>query len=251
MLFRSSKLDAKEGYLFHVIQISSNSSDFIPSLIEHILDMDYKDKDYKKLFAQRKEMLKSLNLEKLSSNFWKKYNQLSYEERLYRLTDSTTGEKNEFISLLSKIDISAKNKEIINRAYQDLYAYLNDFIFVDNNLTQYFSEYKVFKLINSYFEGDVVSTKSRVGGIVGFNHNGLVSGSYSKGSVKGYREVGGLVGYNWTSDTLNSYSTASVEGTQRVGGLVGENFENSSITLSRPSRFKIILSDLDNLKFPK
>jgi hypothetical protein len=147
-----SKLDAKEGYLFHVIQISSNSSDFIPSLIEHILDMDYKDKDYKKLFAQRKEMLKSLNLEKLSSNFWEKYNQLSYEERLYRLTDSTTREKNEFISLLSKIDISAKNKEIINRAYPDLYAYLNDFIFVDNNLTQYFAEYKVFKLINSYSE---------------------------------------------------------------------------------------------------
>ena len=147
-----TKLDAKEDYLFHVIQNNESSSDFIPSLIEHILDMDYKDKDYKILFAQRKEILKLLNLEKLSSNFWKKYNKLSYEERQYRLSDSTTGEKNEFISLLSKIGISARSKEVVKEAYPDLYAYLNDFVFADNNLTQYFAKYKVFKLINSYSE---------------------------------------------------------------------------------------------------
>ena len=147
-----TKLDAKEGYLFHVIQSSSNSSDFIPSLIEHILDMDYKGKDYKKLFVQRKEMLKSLNLEKLSPNFWTKYNELSSEEKLYRLTDSTTEEKNEFILLLDKIGISAKSKEVIKKAYPDLYAYLNDFIFANNKLTQYFAEYKISKLTNYYSE---------------------------------------------------------------------------------------------------
>lgn len=152
-----TKLDAKEGYLFHVIQSSSNNSDFIPSLIEDILDMDYKDKDYKKLFAQRKEMLKSLNLEKLSPNFWKKYNNLSDEEKLYRLTDSTTGEKHELISVLSKIGISARSKEVVKEAYPDLYAYLNDFVFVDNTLTQYFSKYKAFKLVNSYSEEFVIA----------------------------------------------------------------------------------------------
>lgn len=154
-----TKLDVKGEYLFHVIQSSLNASDFIPIITEHILDMDYKDKDYKKLFAQRKEILKSLDLEKLSPNFWEKYNRLSGEERLYRLTDSTTGEKNEFISLLGKIGISAKNKEVIKKAYPDLYAYLNDFVFADNNLTQYFTEYKVFKLANSYSEKFVSKVK--------------------------------------------------------------------------------------------
>jgi len=147
-----TKLDAKEGYLFHVIQSSSNSSDFFPSIIERILDMDYKGKDYKKLFVQRKEMLKLLNLEKLSPNFWTKYNELSSEERLYRLTDSTTREKNEFILLLDKIGISTKSKEVIKKAYPDLYAYLNDFIFANNKLTQYFAKYKISKLTNYYSE---------------------------------------------------------------------------------------------------
>ena len=147
-----TKLDAKEGYLFHVIQSSSNSSDFFPSLIERILDMDYKGKDYKKLFVQRKEMLKLLNFEKLSPNFWTKYNELSSEERLYRLTDSTTREKNEFILLLDKIGISTKSKEVIKKAYPDLYAYLNDFIFANNKLTQYFAKYKISKLTNYYSE---------------------------------------------------------------------------------------------------
>jgi len=145
-----TKLDVKEGYLFNVIKSSASCSDFISFLIERILEMDYKDKNYKKLFAQRKEMLKSLNLEKLSPNFWGKYNNLSDEEKLYRLTDSTTGEKNEFISVLSKIGISARSKEVVKEAYPDLYAYLNDFVFVDNTLTQYFSKYKAFKLKNIF-----------------------------------------------------------------------------------------------------
>ncbi len=58
-----------------------------------------------------------------------------------------------------------------------------------------------------------------VGGLVGWN-NGIVSNSYSMGSVSGDSNVGGLVGWN-VSTVRNSYSTGSVSGNSFVGGLVG------------------------------
>ncbi len=67
-----------------------------------------------------------------------------------------------------------------------------------------------------------VSASAEVGALVGHNA-GLVSDSYSSGSVKGDSRVGGLVG--WNQATLsNSYSSCSVTGSTRVGGLTGDNW---------------------------
>ena len=66
-----------------------------------------------------------------------------------------------------------------------------------------------------------------IGGLVGVNEEGTVSGSYVTGSVTGDEDVGGLVGGNYTGGTVsNSYATGSVTGTgtgSSVGGLVGFN----------------------------
>ena len=59
------------------------------------------------------------------------------------------------------------------------------------------------------------------GGLVGYN-SGLVTDSYSTGSVKGTNSVGGLVGYN-SGLVTDSYSTGSVTGGNYVGGLMGVN----------------------------
>ena len=72
-----------------------------------------------------------------------------------------------------------------------------------------------------------------VGGVVGYNNGGNVtgctfSGSGSVSGVTGSDYVGGIVGYNGTGGTVeNCYNTGSVTATGsdgRVGGVVGQNF---------------------------
>ena len=71
----------------------------------------------------------------------------------------------------------------------------------------------------SYVTGSV--SGANAGGLVGENIFGSISGSYVTGSVSG-ANAGGLVGEN-SGDIENSYTTGSVMGSANAGGLVGEN----------------------------
>jgi hypothetical protein len=76
---------------------------------------------------------------------------------------------------------------------------------------------------NSYSTGSVSGIDLAVGGLVGFNR-GTVSNSYSTVSVTGDEGVGGLVGVNSDDDYVsNSYFIGNVTGNDYVGGLVGTN----------------------------
>jgi hypothetical protein len=68
---------------------------------------------------------------------------------------------------------------------------------------------------------EISSKGGDVGGLIGWN-SGIVSNSYSIGSVNGEWHVGGLVGYN-VGTISNSYSTGAVKGNILIGGLVGSN----------------------------
>jgi hypothetical protein len=68
---------------------------------------------------------------------------------------------------------------------------------------------------------EISSKGGDVGGLIGWN-SGIVSNSYSIGSVNGDWHVGGLVGYN-VGTISNSYSTRAVKGNILIGGLVGSN----------------------------
>jgi The GLUG motif len=88
-------------------------------------------------------------------------------------------------------------------------------------------------ITNSYSTGSVTGSQ-RVGGLVGMNP-GTVSGSYSTCSMTGDEYVGGLVGLSLLlPSTLpargvvsNCYSTSSVTGNRWVGGLVGGNMNTN------------------------
>ncbi len=73
-----------------------------------------------------------------------------------------------------------------------------------------------------------ITGKDRVGGLAGYNNQGVVTGCYTTGSVNGNDNVGGMIGYNEGSGNtsvriLASYTTTAVTGTTYVGGLVGHN----------------------------
>ena len=63
-------------------------------------------------------------------------------------------------------------------------------------------------------------------GLVGYNA-GTVTNCYSTGSVAGGSHVGGIVGWNYEGIIRNSYSTGSVSGSGYPGGLVGDNYRGS------------------------
>ena len=76
------------------------------------------------------------------------------------------------------------------------------------------------QVINSRADG-AVDGASEVGGLVGYNNRGSVSGSIATGAVTGNSSsVGGLVGGNQGSIS-RSAATGAVSGGRAVGGLVG------------------------------
>ncbi len=77
---------------------------------------------------------------------------------------------------------------------------------------------------------DVNGTGSHVGGLVGLN-DGIITSSYSVGSIVGNYSVGGLVGVNGGVIT-SSYSAGSVSGVGSIGGLVGDNESGGGIISS-------------------
>ena len=74
-----------------------------------------------------------------------------------------------------------------------------------------------------------VKGRSYVGGVVGYNNGGTVTGCIfsGSGSVSGSYSVGGVVGYN-SGTVENCYNTGSVSADSRVvGGVVGRNFRGT------------------------
>ena len=82
-----------------------------------------------------------------------------------------------------------------------------------------------------------VSGSDHVGGVVGSNNNGTVENCYNTGKVTGsseYSYIGGVVGYN-SGTVKNCYNTGTVTGTgtdDYVGGVVGYNRSGGSVTNS-------------------
>ncbi len=69
-----------------------------------------------------------------------------------------------------------------------------------------------------------ISGSNRVGGLVGSNLGGQISGSLVTGDVSGSNWIGGLVGVNSREGQISDCHTmGNVSGIHYVGGLVGEN----------------------------
>ena len=86
--------------------------------------------------------------------------------------------------------------------------------------------------------GSFYSPVTGTGGLVGLQHNSIITNSYTVGKVTCSfvndlgethlcNHVGGLVGATGNSTITNSYSIVTVSGNQHVGGLVGAQYTSS------------------------
>ncbi len=80
-------------------------------------------------------------------------------------------------------------------------------------------------IVNCCAQGVVVFGTEDVGGLVGHNKWGHVTGCRSDGTVTGLANVGGLMGSN-NGRLTQCHSSGMVDGSESVGGLVGSNGGN-------------------------
>lgn len=80
---------------------------------------------------------------------------------------------------------------------------------------------------------NVNGTDVYIGGLVGVNR-GIITTSYSNGTISGYWSVGGLVGINYSRITM-SCNIGTVNGVSNVGGLVGFNRNTVATSYSTSS----------------
>lgn len=133
-----------------VNNIERFGGDLLTSVFRTILDIDYKNKKFNKLYNERKLMVQffpdEIQLVVDFCNYTYKYDL----NRIYYLTDNTMIEKKEILLCLSKYVYPRKFfEEELTLIYYDLAIYLGLYRFDLPILDEYFQEYKYLKVTNS------------------------------------------------------------------------------------------------------
>lgn len=146
------KLETKAPYLKKVVEKCKSYSNLVLFLINTIFELKPTDRDYEKLYCERKEYLQRLNLLQLPYDFWKEIDSINPSEKIFRLTDCTDRERETIIGLFNDVKVDKKKMDFLKIAYPEILDYLKDYQFDNVRITDYFSEYKVHKLSNNFTE---------------------------------------------------------------------------------------------------
>ncbi|MDD4494116.1 MAG: BREX-4 system phosphatase PglZ [Eubacteriales bacterium] len=137
---------SSNDYLKRVMAVSPSYDDYRKRIFDTIFDVPVKAREYRNLYAQRKDLLKEVAESDVSS-----YVAMSMQkgsERIFYLTDNTQVERYAIIEELSRM------KEIpqaLTWVYPALSLYLTDYTFTDKKsevFTSYFAQYKRQKITN-------------------------------------------------------------------------------------------------------
>ena len=141
----------KDSYVSLANSYTTGYLDIPRALFRTILSVDRTDEDFARLYAERKEILKSFRGFISELVDYCKIVSVKEEDAIYYLTDLSRQEKEKIIEWL---DIYGKNYSanelirILDPVYPDLADYLSVYHFQDELLNDYFEKYKYQKLIN-------------------------------------------------------------------------------------------------------
>jgi len=157
LYFIALKLKSSEisnPYLKYVIDTTTSFADFKRNIINAIINVPHTDRRFDAFYTERKLLVEKFAESDIAS--FVSENKRDLGESIYKLTDGTLTEREEFIALFSYID----KETILKRAeigYSALVDYLRKYIFVDQKvnrelniqLTEYFENYKNQKVSNA------------------------------------------------------------------------------------------------------
>lgn len=131
-----------QSYLGFVASQSDTLSSLLETAKVAILKVNISDDRFTKFYGQRKTLLKGCNDADMAGFIPQINNQGA--DRIAYLTDNTKIEKQAIIVCLGE----GAKADYLKTNYPDLYSYLQDFHFNDENLTAYFTAYKKCKVYN-------------------------------------------------------------------------------------------------------
>lgn len=134
----------------YAIENSQNTDEFLFSIYESILNIDYNNPDFWKKYCDRKKILIDIHDDFVVYSYCNLVPSKE-ENAIYYLTDNNDVEKKKIIEIIDKYrDKFTKQKLmlILQYVYKDLYDYLTDYNYGDEFLSKYFNEYKYLKVIN-------------------------------------------------------------------------------------------------------
>jgi hypothetical protein len=134
------------SYLRYVLEKTDCFKDFKSNVLSIITEIPLKNKNFKTLYSDRKKLLRDFPREDIMN--FVNLNRKNPLESIYRLTDNTDYERKEIIYWISQNGIVPELANI----YPALSAYLEDYNFqcdgLSNRFTEYFQAYKRQKLTN-------------------------------------------------------------------------------------------------------
>ena len=157
LYFITLKLKSSEisnSYLKYVIDTTTSFADFKRNIINAIINIPHTDRQFDVFYTERKLLIEKFAESDIAA--FVSENKRDLRESIYKLTDGTLTEREEFIALFSYID----KETILKRAeigYSALIDYLREYTFVDQKvnrelkalLTEYFENYKSQKITNA------------------------------------------------------------------------------------------------------
>lgn len=137
----------KNPYLKYVLGCSSDFEDFKRRIINQIIEIPHTDKCFNDYYVGRKQLISGYPEAEIAQFIVN--NRINPKESIFKLTDNTTVEKKEIISLISQLGQPQNLSEI----YPDLCMYLEKYYFkvdsLSEELTDYFEAYKQQKIRNN------------------------------------------------------------------------------------------------------
>jgi hypothetical protein len=146
LYFKLSAEQIKNSYLKLVVEETLSFESFKTNLIIKITELSHHDRHFKKLYEERKKLLRDFPEEDIA--LFIKANEINPKESIYRLTDNTLLEKKTTVKWVARNGFS----EAISYVYPALDSYLKKYIFdcpvLVDELTEYFDSYKRQKVSN-------------------------------------------------------------------------------------------------------
>ena len=136
-------------YLHYVIEKTKSIEDFHYFLVFGLLDIDYHDVNYQRMYDERKKYLLSRPVKSLNDYCSKVISQKVIPDSLFYLTDNTDLEKDTILDIIVKHEkIDDAILEALKNSYVDLYDYLKQFSELPESIRDYFEQYRTIKVLN-------------------------------------------------------------------------------------------------------
>lgn len=137
--------------LRHAIEIADSVTAMIRQIYRGILSMSHSAAEFWQCYEERRSTIECLGENDAETGDYLLVVKQKNADELYYLTDQTKSERERIIELITQYGLGMERTtllELLSHIYPDLYAYLQPYLFKQEELGEYIQSYKYQKLFN-------------------------------------------------------------------------------------------------------